>query len=497
MAISQTKYINIISAVAGEPAVSQRELIGRVFTLNVAVPVGQVIEFGGGATNALAAVGEYFGTTSEEYAFASRYFSFVSKKGTQPSKISFANAAFQRKAGIIGTPNVALTTLKSITNGELEFTVNDETVSVSDINLSGATSLQDVADIIDGAVSVANSNLGCSFSTAANNRFVLNWNETESGIEFGFATGDVAEILGWTSLTGLISQGLDSGSRTYVDVLNDSVDLSNNFFSFTFVNAYPLSASDVAVIGQWVATQNVRYLFSCGCTPAQASAFATAANGLDGVALTVDKFNETAQFMPMAAIAAINYNQANAGINLMYQQFAGVQPSVSTSADAALYDGLKINYYGATQQAGQQVAFYQDGVLQGEISDMGVFANEAWLKDAIFTGLLNLRLSVDSLPANDVGLAMVLSTIVQIVNQGLYNGTILPGKSLTEQQKVAITQITGDSDAWQDVQSNGYRISAELDTYVENGVAKTQVSYLLVYGKGDSINYVDGRDILI
>ena len=270
MAISQTKYINIISATAGEPAVSQRELIGRVFTLNVAVPVGQVIEFGGGATNALAAVGEYFGTTSEEYAFASRYFSFVSKKGTQPSKISFANAAFQAKAGIIGTPNVALTTLKSITNGELEFTVNGETVSVSGINLSSATSLQDVADIIKVAVQAENSDVSCSFHPLANNRFVLHWDETESGVEFGFATGDVAEMLGWTALTGLITQGLDSGSRTFVDVLNDSVDLSNNFFSFTFVNGYELSASDVAVIGQWVAAQNVRYLFSCVCTPAQA-----------------------------------------------------------------------------------------------------------------------------------------------------------------------------------------------------------------------------------
>ena len=84
MPIAQSKYINIISAVGGVPAVSQRELIGRVFTSNYLVPANTVVEFDGGATIALKSVGEYFGLTSPEYAFAEKYFGFESKKGLHP-----------------------------------------------------------------------------------------------------------------------------------------------------------------------------------------------------------------------------------------------------------------------------------------------------------------------------------------------------------------------------------------------------------------------------
>ena len=40
-------------------------------------------------------------------------------------------------------------------------------------------------------------------------------------------------------------------------------------------------------------------------------------------------------------------------------------------------------------------------------------------------------------------------------------------------------------------------MTADLVQYTDNGVQKYKVSYLLVYSKGDSINYVDGRDIMI
>ena len=48
MAISQNKYVNIISAVGGASSIVQRDLMGRVFTSNALVPAGQIIEFSGG-----------------------------------------------------------------------------------------------------------------------------------------------------------------------------------------------------------------------------------------------------------------------------------------------------------------------------------------------------------------------------------------------------------------------------------------------------------------
>lgn len=177
---------------------------------------------------------------------------------------------------------------------------------------------------------------------------------------------------------------------------------------------------------------------------------------------------------------------------MMYQYF-DTTPSVTNNTDKLAYDALKVNYYGQTEQAGDYVSFYQNGVLLGSISKIGIYANEAWLKDSFIADILNLRLSLDSLPANQTGVGMVMGVMTNTINQALENGVMLAGKTLNQTQKDYITNLTGDDSAWQKVQMAGYYLTAEL---VQDG-EDYKVSFLCVYSKGDSINYVDGTDILI
>lgn len=491
MAISQSKYVNITSTVAGSPAVTQRDLIGRVFTTNYLVPSGQVLEFNGGASAALQSVGEYFGTTSVEYEFASQYFGFISKKGTQPQKLSFylyANNA--TNALLFGSVNPSLTALKAISSGTLTISLNGTSTTEESINLSSANSLSDVASTLTSALSAASVTVEYD---AVNARFVLQSTATGSGNDFDYATGTVAEAIGWTSGVGILSAGADATSA--LDTVSDSASISNNFFSYTFLAQ--LNTSDITAIAQWNNAQNVKYMFSITVSAEDAQEIQTAVTGNNGVALTYDAFDMNAGYMPMAAFAAVDYSRPNAAINMMYQVFDGVQPSVSTDAESSLYDGLLINYYGATQQAGQTVSFYQNGVLQGSISDMGVYANEAWLKDSFLSNILNFRINLDTLPANNTGVGLLTGIMMDTVNQALNNGVILPGKTLTTAQKATITQLTGNTDAWLQVQSSGYYLTVNLVQYSEDGVEKYKASFLFVYAKGDSINYVDGSDILI
>jgi len=184
-------------------------------------------------------------------------------------------------------------------------------------------------------------------------------------------------------------------------------------------------------------------------------------------------------------------------MDVFYKQFKDVLPTVTSNAKRLVYDPLRINYYGTTQQAGQAISFYQDGVLQGSIPSMTVYANEAWLKDSFITDVLNLRMGLDSLPANNTGVSLVLSALMETVNKALMNGVVLAGKELDATQKAYITTITGDSDGWIAVQNSGYRLSAEVEKYEEYGMTKYKISFLFVYSKGDTINFVDGRNILI
>ena len=484
MAISQSKYVNIVSSLGGGASVNQRELIGRVFTSNYLVPVNRVIEFGGGASVALLAIGEYFGTTSAEYAFASKYFAFTTKANTQPQKLAFARYNSEAvDATLIGGKAPALAVLQAITAGTLKIDVDGATKDLTGINLSSATSYADVASLLETEIDQGGTSVSYDSTTG---RFVIS-----SEISVDNASGTIAVALGLDN--GIVSEA--SEGKTALETVSESSEISNNFFSFCFLDT--LASADIVAIAQWTHSQNVKYMYSVGVTEENAVSIQDLVKDFDGVALTLDKHSEHAEFMPMCAYAAVDYNKPNSAMDVFYKQFSGVTPSVTTNAGRFTYDPLRINYYGTTQQAGQAVSFYQDGVLQGSIPSMGVYANEAWLKDSFITDVLNLRMGLDSLPANTTGKSLVLSSLMKTVNAALSNGVVLAGKELNAEQKAYITTITGDEDGWIAVQNSGYRLSAEVEEYQENGMTKYKISFLFVYSKGDTINYVDGRNILI
>jgi len=157
-----------------------------------------------------------------------------------------------------------------------------------------------------------------------------------------------------------------------------------------------------------------------------------------------------------------------------------------------------VNYYGVTQQAGQLVSFFQRGKLQGTAQDpaaMNVFANEIWLKDAAGVAILNKQLNLPRISANKRGRALIINTLQNgPVEQALLNGTISPGKELTDDQKEVINTLTNDELAWQQVETVGYWIDAEI---VNTGPGEFAADYLLVYSKDDVINKVNGRHALI
>jgi hypothetical protein len=201
----------------------------------------------------------------------------------------------------------------------------------------------------------------------------------------------------------------------------------------------------------------------------------------------------------MMIFAATDYAKTNAVQNYMFQQF-NLTPSVSSDSVANTLDANRINYYGNTQNAGQQISFYQRGTLMGPATsptDMGVFANEIWLKDAAGVAIMNLLLGTSQVPANKFGQSMVLTTLQSVINQAVNNGTISVGKALTAQQKLYITQITGDDLAWQQVQNIGYWINCEIVPYQNNDVTEYKAVYTLIYSKNDVIRKVDGSHILI
>jgi hypothetical protein len=153
--ISQSRFINIISGVGAGAAVAVRNLGMRIITQNTALPPGVVAEFSG--SQMASSVSSYFGATSEEYKRASAYAGFVSKSISSPTLISFARWVNTAIApSVIGdTTTKNLAALQAVTAGTLSVLDGTSVIPISSINLSTATTLTQVASLIQTALRTA------------------------------------------------------------------------------------------------------------------------------------------------------------------------------------------------------------------------------------------------------------------------------------------------------------------------------------------------------
>ena len=185
--------------------------------------------------------------------------------------------------------------------------------------------------------------------------------------------------------------------------------------------------------------------------------------------------------------------------NYMYQQFA-LSASVSNDTTANTLDNDLINYYGITQEAGQNIAFYQRGKLQGldvSPSDINVYANEMWLKDEAGVTIMSLFLNFSQIPANNAGALQIKTVLTDVINQAIDNGTIEAGKTLSTQQRLFITELTNDDNAFQQVQSVGYWLNVVIESFIVGTSTEFKAVYTLIYSKDDAIRKVEGQHVII
>lgn len=505
--ISQSRYVNIVSGVAAGAAVAQRQLIMRVITQNVQLPPGVVAQFQNSSS-----VGAYFGMQSEEYNRAVAYFSFISKSITSPSMISFARWVSNSIAPMIvgDTQQKNIASFAAVTAGTL--TINDgaTVIPITGINLSTATTLTQVASLLQTALRL-NADIqlaNCSVTYNTNtSQFVLTGSTPGSGnlsVTPSGLTTDLSIILGWATGGTVLVAGQAADAPDVA--IAKSAAISDNFGSFIYATpSTPLTNTQIAAIGAWTDVQNNKFMYSFATPLSNLQTVYALIKGYSGVAiniLSVTQSNDFVEQSPCEILAATNYNNPNASQNYMFYQFAKRNVVVSDDTTANQVDASRGNYIGATQSAGQQLAFYQRGVLCGGSQaavDMNTFANEMWLKSSFSVNFMSLFLNVPEVPANPVGAAMLLAVMQPTITLAKTNGVISPGKTLSAVQQQTINQITGDPNAWRQVQTLGYWVSITFTSQVNpnSGLTEWIANYLFVYSKSDAIRAVEGSDVMI
>ena len=523
MTIPISKYISIESTQGGSTSVGNRSLSLRLFTESLIVPSGTTTISGDVYRPSLEftsaeEVASYFGTESQEYKRSSFYFGWVSKNANRPKKISFClyndrNIAPAVYGGNLYYSNGTVNNLKTITNGTLSIEMNGAVNNIYSIDLSSASpTLDSICTLIRTAISISSTDPMYQNCT-------VTYNSGKNAIEFvggssilptvirilPNTTGqDLAALLNWYStvpyprsavwLNGALQQ-------TITDCLNASANTNNNFGSFGFIPE--LTTVQNIEAAQWNATRSELFMF---LLPARdlldSTGYANALSSLQGNAITYSPLTgQYPELIPGMIEAATDYLSSNSVQDYAFQQFA-VTPSVADLGTSNALDALNVNYVGLTQTAGQYVAFYQPGVLTGQgissnITSMTTYANEAWFKDAIMVVLLRIKLASLEIPANQIGVALLLTAIETVITQAKNNGTISVGTLLSSSQIAYVSQVTNDPNAWRQIQSVGVWKKGAVQEYQEGGQTKYKFVYTIVYKKDDVISKIEGHHILI
>lgn len=511
--ISQSRYIRIVSGVGAGAAVGVRKLSLRVITKSSLLPPGVVAEF-----NSADAVGSFFGMASEEYKRAVKYFGFISKQIVAPNEISFArHVSLTIPAQVYGdTTPKQLSTFTAFTGAILTIKSNGVTRVTDPIDLSLASDLTAVATKLTEALNTQFAADGDTPDTlletatvqwvANTNQFILKASSPTAGSGSIVVVGtdnvtDPSKALGWATPATVNVAG--QGEEDPIEAIKRSVQVSNNFGSFVF-SGEDLPNDDISDIAEWNHAQNNMYMYLFSTSLQNISVLFPFLKGFSGTGMmirNVDLANDFIDQAPAEILAATNYNSPNATQNYMYYQFASRNVTVSDDSTADLADASRANYIGVTQQAGQPLAFFQRGVLMGDAQaavDMNVYANEMWFKSAITAQLFSMFLNLGRVPANEEGESTIQAMIQVIVDNAKVNGVISVGKALTEIQKQYISQVSGDSTAWRQVETIGYWLTVGFeDEVTADNRTETYATYTLIYSKDDAVRRVDGRDIMI
>lgn len=501
MSISIDRYVSITSGVIGAQAVAERELVGLRFTTDPRVPVDAVV-----TVDKDDAAG-YFGAAAPETVFANQYFGYISPApASQATRLRFgAFAEVARAPRVYGAKgSYTLGSFTTITSGRLNLTLGATTFELIGINLSAALSLADVASAVQAAIqahvaggavwtaaTVTYDAVGGAFNLVGGTtgNAAIDVNPVSAGVDVGLA-------LGWLNVLAIMSPG--SAIQTPLQALQAAEQITDSFGSFSFGAA--VSVAQALAVASYNAALNIKYMYLQPVTSVTAQDYFAALSSTASVGLVLNgvsgQFKES---IPAAIMASTNYQRRNATVNYMYRQVSGMTADVTTDTAANTFDAIRVNYYGETASAGQKLAFFQRGYLMGGATaalDMNVHANEQWLKAFLTAALLSLQISLGKIPANNDGRGLVLASVVDGVNLAKFNGTISVGKVLSTAQQIAVTQLTGDPEAWRDVQTNGWWADVRI-VEVPGLPVEYKAIYTLAYSKNDVVRKIEGSHNLV
>ena len=403
-------------------------------------------------------VGAYFGYESNEYKVASQYFTGVNNQTKTIKTVWFGrDLTAVGSAWIKGGASSTLATLKAITNGAFNISLNGSDVSITGVDLSACTSLSDVATVIEGKFT----NATVTYNSVQN-KFVITstLTGTTSAIGYGSAPSsgtDLSIVLGLTQALGaVLSQGNDA--LTVAENMEKITTVTRNFVGFTTLTA--VSDSVAVDYAAWADLDDDYVYFY----HSNNSTLLSKSTNTSSVPVTLQAYNTTAcvfgdvydaVFM-LAIGASIKWDSANALKTWFAKSASGLNAKVLSDTEAEALESIRCNYIGQFATRNAEFTLLNRGCLSGtQYGFIDVLYGAIWLRARLQRGLMDCFSGNNRIPYIQNGYGILATFIAEAVDEALGNGVIDVGLRISDAERITIMNEINE-DISVELLNNGY-----------------------------------------
>lgn len=388
------------------------------------------------------------------------------------SATSFSNAAEMIAATLdipsSGTPCIftgtisgSVLTVTAVTSGTLAVNqlitgtgVTAGTYIISFGTGTGTTGTYNLSQ--SGTVSTAESMTGTPPGVtydSQSNAFVIVSATTGTSSTLAYATGAVATSLKLTAATGaVLSQG--AAATDPATAMAAITAITQNWACF--LTLWEPADADKEAFATWTAQSQNRYVYLCVDTNTQnttssgpSSAVASIVAAVDsGVCLiyedsTIDTVGGEIAAFVAGAVASIDFTATNGRADLAFRSQAGLTAQVISGSAATNLIANGMNFYGNYTDANQAFTIFYPGTILGDFKWLDSYVNQIWLNSALQSALMNLLVTVFSLPYNQAGYSMIEAALLDPINAAVNFGAIRPGVTLSSSQIAEVNSAAG------------------------------------------------------
>jgi len=399
----------------------------------------------------LAAVTAFFGASTEEEKYADAFFNQDPFLEKQPETLKFGRFVDDVIAAVLecgDSPQTTLATWTAVTDGEFTVDIDGGTVNVTALDFSTATSLDDVATVIDTGLGA---NGDCYY---LGGRFNIN-----SGTTGAASTITVLDTVAVPAGTDISGSGFLDGDTAVSPTNPGGSILSQGQIAETFATAI---AAIEAVDTDWYAMGALKKYRDVSNTEDMADAiesrrkmFLIASNDVNvltsGSTSTFSYYVKNANYKRTAVIYHDNatlYPDASwmgqqlpkdiGSTNWSYKTLAGIAEGAVVDIDAVVLTqaqidaavGVNCNVYTTTLAAD----FVYWGTMGGgrnadkEGEYIDIIRNIDFLQARVEEGLLALLLEKDIIPYTNAGITIVDNRLISRLDQyGVKQGILVEG----------------------------------------------------------------------